>query len=162
VLSIGGISVGERDLVKAALQSLGGVLELSHVKMKPGKPISHIQLNGRPVLCLPGNPGAVFLTFSLMVSPLIRRMQGRFVIFPRITNALFRTSRSWADGRDNFVRVRHSERHDGVPGVEALETQAASGVHTLYAACGFVRIKANTFVNDGDSLPFYDLNDWLR
>ena len=56
VLSVGGVSVGERDLVKPALATLGGELSLWKVRMKPGKPVALAQIGGKPVVSLPGNP----------------------------------------------------------------------------------------------------------
>ncbi|CAM5218839.1 Molybdopterin molybdenumtransferase OS=Castellaniella defragrans OX=75697 GN=HNR28_000683 PE=3 SV=1 [Castellaniella defragrans] len=56
VLSVGGASVGEKDLVKPTLEALGGTLDLWRVRMKPGKPVALAELRGRPLVCLPGNP----------------------------------------------------------------------------------------------------------
>lgn len=77
VLSVGGVSVGERDLVKPALAALGGELSLWKVRMKPGKPVALAQIEGKPVVSLPGNPVSAYAVFATLVTPLMRRMQGR-------------------------------------------------------------------------------------
>ncbi|KAG0920128.1 hypothetical protein G6F32_015753 [Rhizopus arrhizus] len=64
VLSVGGVSVGERDLVKPALATLGGELSLWKVRMKPGKPVALAQSGGKPVGSLPGNPVSAAATRS--------------------------------------------------------------------------------------------------
>src|SRR5690606_17966497 len=75
ILSAGGVSVGEKDLVKPAIEDAGGSLDLWRVKMKPGKPVALAHAQGKPIICLPGNPVSAFAVFALLVSPLVRRMQ---------------------------------------------------------------------------------------
>ncbi|MGE8705772.1 MAG: molybdopterin molybdotransferase MoeA, partial [Achromobacter sp.] len=67
VLSVGGVSVGERDLVKPALAALGGELSLWKVRMKPGKPVALAQIDGKPVVSLPGNPVSAYAVFATLV-----------------------------------------------------------------------------------------------
>ena len=76
LLSSAGVSVGELDLVKAALTGAGAELHLWQVSMRPGKPITFGTLRGRPVFGLPGNPVSAMVTFELFVRPALRRMAG--------------------------------------------------------------------------------------
>ncbi|WJJ92911.1 molybdopterin-binding protein [Neopusillimonas aromaticivorans] len=69
VLTVGGVSVGEKDLVKPVLELLGGTLDLWRVCMKPGKPVALAKVRNKPVVCLPGNPVSAFVVFGLLVSP---------------------------------------------------------------------------------------------
>ena len=79
VITTGGVSVGDRDHVRAALAAAGVELELWKVAMKPGKPFS-FGMNGRvPVFGLPGNPVSTFVAFELFVRPALLAMQGATV-----------------------------------------------------------------------------------
>src|SRR5947208_5693848 len=80
-----GVSVGELDLVREALERSGAELHLWQVSMRPGKPITFGTRDGRPVFGLPGNPVSAMVTFELFVRPALRRMAGADVIDrPRI------------------------------------------------------------------------------
>jgi molybdopterin molybdotransferase len=72
----GGVSVGERDLVKSTLKKLGCDIELWRVAVRPGKPFLFGRLNGKWVFGLPGNPVSAFVTFLLFVRPALLAMQG--------------------------------------------------------------------------------------
>src|SRR3546814_4391011 len=65
VLTVGGVSVGEKDLVKPTIEKLGGKLDLWRVSMKPGKPVALASAGNKPIVCLPGNPGSAFAVFML-------------------------------------------------------------------------------------------------
>ncbi len=106
VITTGGVSVGDRDHVRAALKSAGVELELWKVAMKPGKPFS-FGMNGRvPVFGLPGNPVSTFVAFELFVRPALLAMQGAAVTArPRAPVHLVRGYRKQA-GRTHFVRAR--------------------------------------------------------
>jgi molybdopterin molybdotransferase len=110
VITTGGVSVGDRDHVRAALASAGVELELWKVAMKPGKPFS-FGMNGRvPVFGLPGNPVSTFVAFELFVRPALLAMQG--VIAPSRPRALVSLVRGYRKGagRTHFIRAR-VERH---------------------------------------------------
>src|SRR5947208_8821687 len=80
-----GVSVGELDLVRDALERCGAELHLWQVSMRPGKPITFGARAGRPVFGLPGNPVSAMVTFELFVRPALRRMAGaRAVDRPRV------------------------------------------------------------------------------
>jgi len=76
LLSSAGVSVGDLDLVRAALTRAGAELHLWKVSMRPGKPITFGSVGGRPVFGLPGNPVSAMVTFELFVRPALRRMAG--------------------------------------------------------------------------------------
>ncbi len=81
----GGVSVGDRDFVKAAIESLGGEVTFWKVNMKPGKPLAFAMLQGKPVFALPGNPVAAMVSFELFVRPSILKAMGHHRVFrPRI------------------------------------------------------------------------------
>lgn len=106
VITTGGVSVGDRDHVRAALKSAGVELELWKVAMKPGKPFS-FGMNGRvPVFGLPGNPVSSYVAFELFVRPALLAMQGATVTQrPRAPVSLVRGYRKQA-GRAHYIRAR--------------------------------------------------------
>ncbi len=106
VITTGGVSVGERDHVRAALASAGVELELWKVAMKPGKPFS-FGMNGRvPVFGLPGNPVSTFVAFELFVRPALLAMQGASsTTRPRAPVSLVGGYRKQT-GRTHFIRAK--------------------------------------------------------
>ncbi|MGB6241680.1 MAG: gephyrin-like molybdotransferase Glp [Castellaniella sp.] len=162
VLSVGGASVGEKDLVKPAIESLGGSLDLWRVRMKPGKPVALADLNGKPVVCLPGNPVSAFAVFTLLVSPLIRGLQGRKQILPPVRYGVLHTDCTLGSDRDDFIRIQAALTPSG----ETLltpHTQQSSGVLSSLAwADGLARIPAGSQLSSGAGVTWYALSDWLR
>lgn len=161
VLSVGGVSVGERDLVKPVLESLGGDLALWKVRMKPGKPMALAHVHGKPVVCLPGNPGSVFAVFTVMVTPLIRRMQGRTEVFPVVARIPLRTDRTLQEGREVFLRVRYVLNDEGVAELIPYGSQGAGNISAMPGANGLARLAADVAVSDRDRVAYYDLQRWL-
>ena len=112
VITTGGVSVGDRDHVRAALASAGVELELWKVAMRPGKPFS-FGMNGKvPVFGLPGNPVSTFVAFELFVRPALLALQGATITTrPRAPVTLVRGFRK-AAGRMHYLRatiVRNGE-----------------------------------------------------
>jgi molybdopterin molybdotransferase len=106
IITTGGVSVGDRDHVRAALTAAGVELELWKVAMKPGKPFS-FGMNGRvPVFGLPGNPVSSYVVFELFVRPALLQMGGaKITQRPRAPVQLVRGYRKQA-GRTHFIRAR--------------------------------------------------------
>jgi molybdopterin molybdotransferase len=76
LVTVGGVSVGEHDLVRPALDRVGVSLDFWKVAIKPGKPIAVGRAGATRVLCLPGNPASALVTFGLFGMPLLRALQG--------------------------------------------------------------------------------------
>jgi molybdopterin molybdotransferase len=106
VITTGGVSVGDRDHVRAALASAGVELELWKVAMKPGKPFSFGMNAHVPVFGLPGNPVSTFVAFELFVRPALLAMQGAAVTArPRAPVSLVRGYRKQR-GRTHYIRAK--------------------------------------------------------
>lgn len=161
VLTVGGVSVGERDLIKPVLESLGGDLALWKVRMKPGKPMALAHVNGKPVVCLPGNPGSVYAVFTVMVTPLIRRMQGRAEVFPLVARIPLRTERTLHEAREVFLRVRYVLNDQGIAELIPYGSQGAGNIGAMPGANGLARLAADVAVSDRDRVAYYDLQRWL-
>lgn len=161
IVSIGGVSVGDKDRVKPVLESLGASLDLWRVRMKPGKPVAMAHVDGKPVVCLPGNPVSAFAVFAVLVSPLLRRMQGRNALFPQVSMLTLRTAEPRQDSREEFLRVRRVVNAGGVGELQAYDKQGSGVVSSLPWATGLARIPAGQAVYDGEKVAYYDFMHWL-
>ncbi|QQR87818.1 MAG: molybdopterin molybdotransferase MoeA [Flavobacteriales bacterium] len=83
LITTGGASVGEHDLVRTALERSGATIHFHGVAQKPGKPMLFATLGNKPVFALPGNPRAVLVLFHAYVLPFLRKMQGAHDPWPR-------------------------------------------------------------------------------
>ncbi len=104
LVSSGGVSVGERDPVKAAFAGRGDV-EFLEVAMQPGKPQAFGRVAGRPYFGLPGNPVSVFVSFEVFVRPALLRLMGRAAERPEVT-AILETDLTGPREKVQFARVR--------------------------------------------------------
>lgn len=161
VLTAGGVSVGEKDLVKPVLEGLGGQLALWKVRMKPGKPVALGEVLGKPVVCLPGNPVSAYAVFAVLVSPMLRRMQGRAQPRPRVQRGVLRCPRPLGDSRENFLRVRADSDPEGRLVLEPYRDQASGIMSSLPWADGLARIPAGEQRADGDVIAYYPASGWL-
>jgi molybdopterin molybdotransferase len=161
VLSVGGASVGEKDLVKPAIEALGGTLDLWRVRMKPGKPVALAELHGRPLVCLPGNPVSSFVVFALLVSPLIRGQQGRHTVFPPVRRGVLTDDRARGGDREEFLRVQ-ADLTGPTTRLTPCHQQSSGAISSLNGATGLARIPAGTQTPPGAEVAWYALADWLR
>ncbi|TFL13274.1 molybdopterin molybdotransferase MoeA [Pusillimonas caeni] len=161
ILSVGGVSVGEKDLVKPAIEKAGGELDLWRVRMKPGKPVALAHAQGKPIVCLPGNPVSAFAVFALLVSPLVRRMQGREQWLPSIEYARLDSQPPFNDIRDEFIRVRAERGDDGSTRLGVFSRQGSGVISSLPWSDGLARIPAGRQFEAGDLVPYYSWSTWL-
>ncbi|WP_417276010.1 gephyrin-like molybdotransferase Glp [Castellaniella sp.] len=161
VLSVGGASVGEKDLVKPAIEALGGTLDLWRVRMKPGKPVALAELHQRPMVCLPGNPVSAFVVFTLLVSPLIRGLQGRQIQMPVLRRGILQSGKPMGGERDDFIRVQAAPQAAGLPHLVPHAQQSSGALSSLGWANGLARIPAGTKLEPGAEVVWYAFNDWL-
>ncbi|MFO0628842.1 MAG: gephyrin-like molybdotransferase Glp [Polyangiales bacterium] len=145
VLTIGGVSVGDHDVVRAALEAEGVALDFWKVAIKPGKPVV---LGARTrdgqtvrVLGLPGNPSSAALTFALFAAPLIRAMQGDARPVPAEVDARLSRAVKRAAGRTEFLRVRLTRDARGLV-AEPLDNQASGAVTSFAWADAVARVPA--------------------
>ena len=160
ILTSGGVSVGEEDHIKPAVQSLGS-LDLWQIGMKPGKPFAygHIPRDGGAAhfMGLPGNPVSSFMTFALLVRPFVLRLQGVRDVAPQSIAA--RADFHWprADKRREFLRVRHN----AAGGLDLFSNQS-SGVLTSAAwGDGVVDNPAGQTIASGDTVRFIAFSELL-
>ncbi|KQO27783.1 gephyrin-like molybdotransferase Glp [Acidovorax sp. Leaf78] len=161
ILTSGGVSVGEEDHIKPAVESLGR-LDLWQIAMKPGKPFAYGQIpraeGAAHFMGLPGNPVSSFLTFALLVRPFVLRLQGVQDVAPRSIAA--RADFNWpkADKRREFLRVRHN----AAGGLDLFANQS-SGVLTSAAwGHGVVDNPAGQTIAAGDTVRFIAFSELLE
>ncbi len=161
VLTVGGVSVGERDRVKPVLESLGGELDLWKVRMKPGKPVALGRVGPVPVVCLPGNPVSAYAVFTVLVSPVIRVLQRRCTVLPAAVSATLRANRKYSGSRDDFLRVQARVTDDGRLEVHPFRAQSSGIMSSLPWADGLARLRAGAEYADGDRVTYYPFSCWL-
>lgn len=111
-ISTGGVSVGERDVVKAAFFRRGDV-EFFKVAMQPGMPQGFGEIEGTPYFGLPGNPVSVFVSFEVFVRPALLKMMGRRQLFRPEVPARLEEDVTGPVGKTQFARVRVRRTKDG-------------------------------------------------
>ena len=144
-----GVSVGELDLVREALERGGVELHLWQVSMRPGKPITFGTRGDRPVFGLPGNPVSAMVTFELFVRPALRRMAGAEMIDrPRLrARALERIANPGS--RRGYLRVTLSAGADGY-GARLTGEQGSAILRSMVLADGLAIVGPDTTIAAGE------------
>jgi molybdopterin molybdotransferase len=139
LVTTGGASVGDYDLVQQALTSLGLDLAFWKVALRPGKPLMHGRIGDMRVLGLPGNPVSAFVCAFLFVVPLLRRLSGRTDLATEAEQALLATALPANDERMDYMRATLAQR-DGRTYAAPFAVQDSSMLAPLAAAdCLLIR-----------------------
>lgn len=155
ILTSGGVSVGEEDHVKPAVQALGS-LDLWQIAIKPGKPFACGRVGQTRFLGLPGNPVASLVTFLVLVRPYLLRLQGVHSVAPESIAA--RADFIWpkADKRREFLRVRRN----AAGGLDLYPHQGSGVLTSAVWGDGVVDNPPGQTIAPGDTvryLPFSEL-----
>lgn len=160
IISTGGVSVGDEDHVRSAVENLGG-LSLWKLAIKPGKPFAFGNVQGIPFFGLPGNPVAVFVTFTMLVRTCLQKMQGaRWQIpfsYPVPTGFALKGNRS----REEFIRVRLVNNGKGEACLALFPDQGSSILSSLSWADGLALVPVEADIKEGDLLPYFSFEDLL-
>jgi molybdopterin molybdotransferase len=105
IVTTGGASVGDHDLVQAALRNIGADIDFWKVAMRPGKPVMAGRIGGSIVLGLPGNPASAFVTAFLFLLPLIRKLAGSAQPLPELRTAGLRDNLASGGKRTDYLRA---------------------------------------------------------
>jgi molybdopterin molybdotransferase len=159
IVTSGGVSVGEEDHLRPAVQAEGRI-ELWQIAIKPGKPLAFGEVN-RPdgsaayIVGLPGNPVSSFVTFLLMVRPVLLRLQGASDLQPRHT--LIRADFDWPrpDKRREFLRVRRNE----AGGLDLFPNQSSGVLTSAVWGDGLVDNPSGQAIRRGDAVRFLAFNE---
>ncbi|MBS0391375.1 MAG: molybdopterin molybdotransferase MoeA [Proteobacteria bacterium] len=156
ILTSGGVSVGEEDHIKPAVQSLGS-LDLWQIAIKPGKPFAYGRIGGTHFMGLPGNPVSSLITFCLLVRPFLLRLQGVQDVAPKAIAASAGFDWPRADKRREFLRVRHAA--DG--SLELFSNQSSGVLTSAVWGDGVVDNPAGQTIARGDRVRFLPFTELL-
>jgi molybdopterin molybdotransferase len=158
VITSGGVSVGEEDYVRIALEKLGE-LSMWRIAMKPGKPVAFGEIDNTLFMGLPGNPVSVFVTFLIFARPLILKLQGtENTTMPRLTAI---ADFDWPKiKRQEYLRVQLVKKDNQM--VVQLYPQQGSGVLSSASwADGLVEVLIGKPINKGDMVSYLSFEGLL-
>ncbi len=155
IVTSGGVSVGDADFVKPAVEAEGSLL-MWKIAMKPGRPLAFGTVGKAAFIGLPGNPVSSFVTFLIFVRPFLLKTQGIVQVMPRAIQA--RADFDWVepDARREFLRVKWNASG----GLEIYPTQDSAVLTSTAWADGLVDNTPNHAIRKGDLvryLPFSEL-----
>ncbi|UCH73861.1 MAG: molybdopterin molybdotransferase MoeA [Rhodospirillales bacterium] len=160
LLTSGGVSVGEEDHVKAAVEASGS-MHFWRLAIKPGRPVAMGQIGATPIVGLPGNPGAALVTFLLVARPLLLRLAGVAEISPHRYRVTVDFDYSKKAGRREFVRAKLQTGQDGMPLAVKHGRSGAGILSSMVEADGLLDLAADvTYLESGstaDFLPFSEV-----
>ncbi len=158
ILTSGGVSMGDYDMVKDVLRAEGRI-DIWQVRMKPGKPLAYGQLGGKPFLGLPGNPVAAYVSFELFARPIILRQLGHATLDkPTIRARLAERVRN-GGGRQHYVRALVTAGPDG-PIVRPTGEQGSGVLTALTRANGLIVIPEGVEALAADALVEVEMLHW--
>ncbi|MBL0419421.1 molybdopterin molybdotransferase MoeA [Ramlibacter sp. AW1] len=156
ILTSGGVSVGEEDHIKPAVQQLGR-LDLWQIAMKPGKPFAFGRVGDSHFIGLPGNPVSSFVTFLLLVRPFLLRLQGAQAVQPVAMQLPAHFEWPRADKRREFLRVRRNAQG----GLDLFPNQSSGVLTSVAWGDGLVDVAPGRTVTRGELVPFLNFAELL-
>jgi molybdopterin molybdotransferase len=156
IITSGGVSTGEEDHVRAAMSDAGS-LAFWRLAIKPGRPVAMGVVQGKPLVGLPGNPVAVFVTFAYIVRPLLAGLSGEVLerTHPLAVTADFDYRKK--KGRREYVRVSLVEDRSAGTLARKYPVDGAGVLTSLTATDGLVELPEDiTQVQRGDRVNFID------
>jgi len=157
IVTSGGVSVGDEDHVKPAVEAEGSLL-MWKIAMKPGRPLAFGKVGNAAFIGLPGNPVSSFVTFLIFVRPFLLRTQGHTDVAPRAIDA--RADFDWPepDARREFLRVKWNAQG----GLELYPTQDSAVLTSTAWADGLVDNPAGSAIRMGDRVRFLPYSELYR
>jgi molybdopterin molybdotransferase len=160
LLTSGGASVGDHDLVYEALRARAFAADFWKIAMRPGKPLMFGWLGKTPVLSVPGNPVSALVCALLFLRPAIMAMLGLNEVGPRFEQAVLSSRMAPNDGREDYVRTQLKEHADGRLYAYPFPKQDSGMVLTLAQGDGLIRRKpfapAATLGDEVEIIRFVD------
>jgi molybdopterin molybdotransferase len=141
LLTSGGASVGDHDLVRSALGEAGLAVDFWRIAMRPGKPLMFGRLGATPVLGLPGNPVSSLVCSLLFLGPMLARFLGRADTIPARAKATLGAPLMGNDRREDYLRARLARDVDGTLTATPFATQDSS-MMALLAEAGCLVVRA--------------------
>jgi len=159
VVTSGGMSVGEEDHVRAAVEALGAI-HFWRLAIKPGRPIALGQVGRVPFVGLPGNPVAVMVTFLRIARPLVLRLSGCADVDPRLFRVRAEFEHKKKRDRREWVRARLDALPDGTLVARKFPRQGAGVLSSMVEADGLVELPEDlTHLATGTMVDFLPFNE---
>jgi molybdopterin molybdotransferase len=157
IVTSGGVSVGDEDHVKPAVEAEGSLL-MWRIAMKPGRPLAFGKVAKAAFIGLPGNPVSSFVTFLIFVRPFLLKTQGQSETAPRSIDA--RADFDWLepDARREFLRVKWNAQG----GLELYPTQDSAVLTSTAWADGLVDNPAKHAIRKGERVTFLPYSELYR
>ncbi|EKO3851093.1 bifunctional molybdopterin-guanine dinucleotide biosynthesis adaptor protein MobB/molybdopterin molybdotransferase MoeA [Vibrio sp. SSH13-20] len=157
VMTSGGVSVGDADYIKLALDKLGQI-DFWRINMRPGRPLAFGQINDKPFFGLPGNPVAVMVSFINFVEPALRKMQGEQGWKPLKVSAIATENLRSRQGRTEFSRGIYELDETGRLTVRTTGKQGSGILRSMSEANCLIEISpAVDIVKTGESVTIIPL-----
>ncbi len=157
VITSGGVSVGDADFIKSALEKLGQI-DFWRINMRPGRPLAFGQIAGKPFFGLPGNPVAVMVSFINFVEPALRKMQGEQGWQPLKVSAVALEDLRSRQGRTEFSRGVYAFNAQGQLTVRTTGKQGSGILRSMSEANCLIEIApAIDTVKVGESVTIIPL-----
>jgi len=153
IITSGGVSEGEEDHVKGAVETLGQ-LDVWKLAIKPGKPLAFGRVKQTPFFGLPGNPASVLVTFMVIARPFLLALQGCSNTHGHSLNARLVNPPKRPSMRQEYLRVRLVPRTESGLTVEAMTNQNSGVLTTAMKGDGLAVVKANTCGDDAQDVEF--------
>jgi molybdopterin molybdotransferase len=134
LVTLGGASVGDHDLVQSVLGKEGLDIDFWRIAMRPGKPLMSGNLNGTPMLGMPGNPVSSMICSFLFLIPAIDALLGLTPRRPPLSKAIISHPVSENDQREDYLRAKIVGEKNGLPFIELFTKQDSSMLSRLSAA----------------------------
>jgi molybdopterin molybdotransferase len=154
IITTGGVSIGEEDHIKPAVEKLGSI-DMWAIKMKPGKPLAYGKVGNTHFAGLPGNPVSAMATFHLFIQPFLRKLSGE--------NTYYNTTYQVQSGSDfasrfrrEFMRVR-LDTATTPPTAIAFKNQSSGVLSSMSWATGLLEVPDEQPIKKGDILNYYPL-----
>lgn len=161
IVTTGGVSMGEFDLVRKIMNATPNRLHFWGVEIKPGKPLAFGEINGIPTIGLPGNPASTMTAFYQFVRPALLKMQGaRDILLPRVQARLAQRVSSKGD-RPHYIRCLLECRDEGLV-VTPTGPQGSGILSSLARGNCFVVVPKGTRVLERGALVDCELYDGIR
>ncbi len=161
VITSGGVSVGDADYIKLALDKLGSI-DFWRINMRPGRPLAFGKINNKPFFGLPGNPVAVMVSFINFVEPALRKMQGEENWQPLKVQAVATENLRSRQGRTEFSRGVYSINEVGQLVVKTTGKQGSGILRSMSEANCLIEISpAVDTVKEGESVTIIPLQGRL-
>ena len=161
ILASGGVSVGEEDHVKPAVEHLGE-LNLWKIAIRPGKPLAFGHIDNVPFIGAPGNPVSLFVTFCVFARPFIKIMQGiSGDVQPAVLPVKAAFSWNRPDKRREYARARLVFNEQGEASVHTYPSRSSGVLSSVTWANGLVVIESEQLVEPGDRVNFIPFNELL-